>query len=249
MSELTDTKSALKKIVSIIEEMQAINSETLPKILENPNNLLNNVTTFEEQRNTNLNAIESSNTEINSLKNKISQNERDKAKLEENNEELTKERQGLLDKIQVAQNELTDTQEGITAKKEDLGNRTTRMNELDDANHEGIKEEKLFLEKIKNIETNLKSEFEKKDKYISSFGNRVEAIKSLIRKNYIKSTQLTLIKALQIGTSLEVKGLSMGLDIAEETAKKILRKIVEEGGPIDFDEGAGTVLLNEEVGL
>ena len=249
MSEITDTKSSLKKIVSIIEEMQVINSETLPKILEHPNNLLNLVASFEEQRNANLNTIESNNNEINSLKNKISQNERDIAKLEENNDELTKERQVLLDKIQVAQNELTNTQENITAKKEELESRTVRLNELDDAINEGIKDEKVYVESISSLEAKLKGEFEKQDAYISSFGNRVEAIKSLVRKNYIKSTQLTLIKALQVGTALDIKNVSLGLDIAEETAKKILRKIVEENGPIVFDESAGTVTLNEEVGL
>ena len=138
MSEITETKSSLKKIVSIIEEMQAINSETLPKILEHPNNLLTFVATFEEQRNASLNTIESNNNEINSLKNKISQNERDSAKLGENNEELTKERQVLLDKIQVAQNELTNTQDNITAKKEELESRTVRLNELEDDIQEGI---------------------------------------------------------------------------------------------------------------
>ena len=249
MSEITDTKSSLKKIVSIIEEMQVINSETLPKILEHPNNLLNLVVSFEEARNANLNTIESSNNEINSLKNKIAQNERDISKLEENNEELNRQRQELLDKIQVAQNELTETQDNITAKKEELESRTARLNELDDAIHEGTQEERAYIDKIENLEKKLKSEFEKKDAYISSFGNRVEAIKSLVRKNYVKSTQLTLIKALQVGTALDVKNVSLGLDIAEETAKKILRKIVEEGGPIDFDEGAGTVTLKEEVGL
>ena len=249
MSEITDTKSSLKKIVSIIEEMQGMNSETLPKILEHPNNLLSLVTTFEEARNANLNTIESNNNEINSLKNKISQNERDISKLEENNEELTKERQVLLDKIQVAQNELTDTQDKITAKKEELESRTVRLNELEDAIHEGIQEEKAYVEKLNSLEKKLREEFEKQDAFISSYGNRVEAIKSLVRKNYIKSTQLTLIKALQVGTALDVKNVSLGLDIAEETAKKILRKIVEENGPIVFDEGAGTVTLNEEVGL
>lgn len=249
MSEITDTKSSLKKIISIIEEMQAINSETLPKILEHPNGLLTIVATFEEQRNANLNTIESNNNEINSLKNKISQNERDVSKLEENNEELTKERQVFLDKIQVAQNGLTDTQDNITAKKEELESRTVRLNELDDTIQEDVKEEKAYVESLSSLEKKLKSEFEKQDTYISSFGNRVEAIKSLVKKNYIKSTQLTLIKALQVGTALDVKNVSLGLDIAEETAKKILRKIVEENGPIEFDEGAGTVTLNEEVGL
>ena len=249
MSEITDTKSSLKKIVSILEEMQGMSSETLPKILEHPNNLLSLVTAFEEARNANLNTIESNKNEINSLKNKISQNERDKSKLEENNEELIKERQILLDKIQVAQNELTETQDNITAKKEELENRTARLNELEDSIHGGIQEEKAYVEKLSGLEKKLKKEFEKQDAFISSYGNRVEAIKLLVGKNYIKSNQLTLIKALQVGTALDVKNVSLGLDIAEETAKKILRKIVEENGPITFDEGAGTVTLNEEVGL
>ncbi|MFX1273598.1 MAG: hypothetical protein ACFFBP_11520 [Promethearchaeota archaeon] len=249
MSELTDTKSNLKKIISVLEELQAINTDSIPKILESPNNLLNLVASYEEQKTANLNKKEANKDEINSLKNKIAQDERDIAKLEEENNELTKERQGLLDKIQTAQNELTDMNEKIKTKKEELETRTARLNELDDAVHEAIKEDKKFAERLQNLESILREELEKKENYLSSFGHRVASIKALIKMNYIKTQHLTLIKALIPGTQTEIKPLCIGIDLPEAKAKQILRDIVSEGGPIEFNEAAGTVLLKEEVGF
>jgi len=249
MSEITDTKSTLKKIISVLEEMQALNADSLPRIIEQPNNLLNLIASFEETRTASLNTIEANKDEINNLKNKISQNERDVAKLEEQNTEATQERQVLLDKIQAAQNELTDTQEKIKAKKEELEARTKRLDELDDACHEATKEDGKFDEKLNNLEADLKSELSKKEDYIASFGTRVAAIKALIKMNYIKTQQLTLIKGLIPGSATDIKSLCVGLDLAEGKAKEFLREMVSEGGPIEFDEGAGTVLLREEVDL
>lgn len=232
-----------------MEDLKAINIDSISKILESPNNLLNLIVSFEEQRTVNLNKIGANKDEINSLKNKIAQNERDCAKLEENNNELAQERQKLLDKIQAAQNGLTDVNEKIKAKKEELETKTTRLNELDNAVHEAIKEHKKFDEKLKNLETILREELEKKENYLSSFGHRVASIKALIKMNYIKTQELTLIKALIPGTQTEIKPLCVGIDLPEPKAKQILRDMINEGGPIEFDEGAGTVLLKEEVGL
>jgi len=249
LSELTDTKSNLKKIISVLEALQSLNTDSIPKILESPNNLLNSVTSFEEQRTAVLAKIESNKDEINSLKNKIAQDERDIAKLEEESNELNQERQNLLDKIQTAQNELTDMNEKIKVKKEDFETRTARLNELDDAVHEAIKEDKKFDERLKNLESILREELEKKEHYLSSFGHRVASIKALIKMNYIKTQELTLIKALIPGTQTEIKPLCIGIDLPEGKAKQILRDMVDEGGPIEFNESAGTVLLKEEVGF
>ncbi|MFX1398865.1 MAG: hypothetical protein ACFFAS_17680 [Promethearchaeota archaeon] len=249
MSEITDVKSFLKKAISVIEEISALNNDSLPKILENPNTLLEQVASYEEKRTTNLNTIETNKDEINSLKNKISQNERDIAKLEEQNEESNREKNLLLEKIQQAQTELTETQEKIKAKKEELEIKTARLNELDDTVHNTIKEVGKFDEKLKNLEIQLREELEKKENYISSFGTRVAAIKALIKFGYIKTQQLTLIKGLLPESSVDLKSLCIGLDIPEGKAKQILRDIVAQNGPIEFDEGKGTVTLKEEVGF
>ncbi len=249
MSEITDVKSTLKKAISVLEETTAINNDSLPKILENPNTLLSQIAIFEEKRTANLNTIEANKDEINTLKNKIAQNERDIAKLEEQNEESNREKQLLLEKIQSAQNELTDTQEKIKAKKEDLDLKTARLNELDDTVHNTIKEVGKFDEKLTNLEMQLRDELEKKENYISSFGTRVAAIKALIKFGYIKTQQLTLIKGLLPGSTVDLKSLCVGLDIPEGKAKQILRDMVNQNGPIELDEGAGTVTLKEEVGF
>ena len=74
---LTDTKSSLKKILSIIEELNGLNSDSIPKLQTQPNNLLEQIGKLEETKASDLGSIESNDDEINSLKNKISQNQRD----------------------------------------------------------------------------------------------------------------------------------------------------------------------------
>ena len=56
-----------------------------------------------------------------------------------------------------------------------------------------------------------------------------------------------LINALQVGTELDLKNILQAMDIKIEVATKILRKIVELGGPVEFDEAAGKVTLKTEV--
>jgi len=128
---ITETKSSLKKILSIIEELNGLNSDSIPKLQAQPTNLLEEIGKFEEFKTTNLNKIESNDDEINSLKNKISQNQRDIATLEEGNAELNNQRQNLLDKIQDAQNELNETQTKIIARREELITRSSRLEELE----------------------------------------------------------------------------------------------------------------------
>jgi len=69
----------------------------------------------------------------------------------------------------------------------------------------------------------------------------------LIRAGYIQSAQLKLIQALQPNTTLELKGIVQGMGLREDVAKNILTKIVQKKGPIEYDEGSGTVTLKGEV--
>ena len=41
MSEITEAKTSLKKIITTIEEITGINSDSVPKLTEHPTNLLN----------------------------------------------------------------------------------------------------------------------------------------------------------------------------------------------------------------
>ena len=244
---ITDTKTSLKKILSIIEELNGLNSDSIPKLQTQPTNLLEEIGKFEEAKTTDLNNIESNDDEINSLKNKISQNQRDIASLEESNSELTRQRQTLLDKIQDAQNELNETQGKITARREELATRSSRLNELDNRLVELKDIQEKFDNKMKELETQLQGEYNKKEKFSNSYAMRTAAMKSLIKAGYIQSAQLKLIQALQPNTTLELRNIVQAMGLREDVAKSILTKMVQKNGPIEYDEAAGTVTLNGEV--
>lgn len=247
MSEITDAKTSLKKIISTIEEINSNNTDTIPKLKEHPTKLLELIEQFENEKNNNVKTIEANDDEINNLKNKISQNNRDIIKLDEENKEVTKQRQELLDKIQKVQNQLNETQEKIKTKREGLDNRSQRLEELKNRIRELTTLQDEFDEKMKEIEGKLKIDYEKKEKFANSYINRVAAMKALIKSKYISSQLLQFIMSLQTGTSLDLKSILIAIDMKEATAKKILKKMIEQNGPIVYDEGAGTITLKEEV--
>lgn len=249
MSYITEVKTSLKKISSIIEGINGLNKDSMPKLIEHTKKILELIEKFEEEKNSNLKTIESNTDNINSLKNKISQNNRNSLNLEEEIDELTKERQKLLDIIQATRNDLTETLEKINTTKKEFENRSERLKDLESKNRELIKLKEVFEAKLVEIQLQLGNDFEKKSKIVESFGNRVEAMKLLIKKDYIHSSQMQVIKTLQKGTTLEIIKISAAVDMKEEQIKKILRKMVELNGPIKYDETAGTVILKEEVGF
>ncbi len=244
---LTESKSSLKKILAVIEEINGLNNDSIPKLQIQPNNILGLIENFEELKASNLKMIESNDDETNSLKNKISQNQRDIATLEEKNNELVGERQVLLNKIQTAQNKLTETKEKINIKKEELETRSNRLEELESRIVELKDVQEKFENKMREREAQLQEEYSKKEKSSSSFGVRIAAMKSLIKTGYIQSAQLKVINSLVPKKSLELVGLVKASGLREDVFKKVLLKMVDENGPVEYDEAGGTILLKEEV--
>ncbi|MFX0001391.1 MAG: hypothetical protein ACFE88_14860 [Candidatus Hermodarchaeota archaeon] len=244
---LTDTKSSLKKILSIIEELNGLNSNSIPKLQTQPNNLLEQIGKLEEAKTNDLKIIESNDDEINSLKNKISQNQRDITSLEESNVEQNNQREILLSKIQDAQNELNETQAKIIARREELATRSNRLDQLENRIVELKDIQEKFDNKMKEFETQLQEAYNKKEKFSNSYAMRTAAMKSLIKAGYIQSAQLKLIQALQPNTTLELKAIVQAMGLREDVAKDILTKMVQKNCPIEYDEGRGTVTLKEEV--
>ena len=244
---LTETKSSLKKIFAIIEELSGLNSDSIPKLQVQPTNILESIAKLEEDKATDFRNSENNDDEINSLKTKISQNQRDVATLEENNKELTTERQILLEKIQTAQNELNETQSKITTKKEESANRNGRLEELESRITELKDLQEKFDNKMNKLESQLQVDLNKKEKFSNSYAMRTAAMKSLIKSGYIQSAQLKVIRALVPQTTLELKGLISASGLREDTFRSILSKMVQNNGPIDYDETEGTVTLQGEV--
>jgi len=247
MSNLTDAKTSLKKIISDIEEINRLTSGTMEKLISEPGKILELIEKFEEEKSAALKTIDMNTDEITTLKNKFSQNASEISKLEEEIEGLTKERQDLTDKIQSKQTELTNTQDKIKQNKEELEKRSNRLDEIVSSVEELNKLQEKFEVSLKDLEVQLQSEFDKKDKEVKSFKNRVAAIRSLINKDYIHTTELRVIKALQKDVTMEVSKLSTTLALRDDDIKKIMRKIMEANGSIEFNESAGTIILRGEV--
>ena len=249
MSEtpLLDAKTSLKKMASIIVDISGTNSDYIPKLRMQPEKILEELEKYENEKNSLLKTIESNTEEINSFKNNISQNQRDIVKFEEENSELTKIRKEIEVKIQESQNELKETQNTIQLKQDDMTNRNHRVKELEDRCFTLNKEVEKFEESLRKLEAELKETFVKKEKFVESYENRVAAMKILISKKYINSQLYQFIKALQVGSKLDIRNILMAIDMREEQARKIITKMLEEGAPIEYDQENGTISLKEEV--
>jgi len=244
---LIDAKTALKKITSIIVNISSINADTLPKLRIQPEKILEELEKYGDGKNVLVSTLKSKYEEINTFKNNISQNQRDIVKFEEDNAELVRNRQELETKIQESRNELKEVKETINTKREELKNRELRLKELEDRLFTLNKEVEKFEEKLKNLEVELNETFIKKEKFVESYELRVAAMKALIKRKYINSLLYQFIKALQVGSSLDLKNILVAIDMKEEQARKIITKMLEDDAPIEYDQSSGTITLKEEV--
>jgi len=244
---LLDAKTSLKKMASIIVDISGINSDYIPKLRLQPEKILESLEKYEDGKNVFLNVIASNNEEINNFKNKISQSQRDIVKFEEENTDLTRNRQELETKILESRNEFKKINETINIKREELENRELRIKELEDRLFTLNKEVEKFDDKLKALEIELNGTFIKKEKFVESYENRVAAMKVLINKKYINSLLYQFIKALQVGSALDLKNILVAIDMREEQARKIITKMLEENAPIEYEQSSGTITLKEEV--
>ncbi|MHA1461395.1 MAG: hypothetical protein ACTSO8_07930, partial [Promethearchaeota archaeon] len=215
MSEtpILDVKTSLKKIASTIVDISGLNSDYIPKLRMQPEKILEELEKYEDEKNLLLKTIESNTEEIYSFKNKISQNQRDISKFEENNAELTKIRQEIENQTQERQNELKETQDTIHSKHEELTNRDQRLKELENRFFTLTKDVEKFVSSLKALEAELNEKFAKKEKFVESYENRVAGMKILINKGYISSLLYQFIKALQVGSKLDIKNILLAIDM------------------------------------
>lgn len=249
MSEvpLLDAKTYLKKIVSVIVNLNGINSDKIPKLRAQPELVLEAINKYNADKNNQIKKVELNDEEINSLKNRISQCQRDIQKFEESIQNSISKRQDLMKKIQENQQEIEETQTSIRTKKEDLNSRTLRLKELENSVLDLTHENDKFNSKLKELEKELEGTFLKKENFIQSYENRVSAMKILIKKKYISSSLYQFIRALQVGNALDLRNILVAIDMRENIAKNIILKMLEDNGPIIYNEASGTIELKEEV--
>jgi chromosome segregation ATPase len=249
MSEvpLLDAKASLKKIVSLIVDISGLTSDYIPKLRTQPESILSTIEKLETEKIELLNKIDANNEEVNLLKTNISQSQRDIQKFDDHNQELQQKKQGLLDTIQQKQKQIEDTQASIRIKKEEFESRTTQLKQLNERNIELSREIEIFEKKLRDLEKELENTFYKKERYVTSYENRVAAMKILIDKKYINSTLYQFIRALQPGSALDLKNILLAIDMREDQAIRIIKKMIEENAPIELNQETGTILLKEEV--
>jgi chromosome segregation ATPase len=249
MSEvpLLDAKTSLKKIVSTIVNISGVNSDYIPKLRAQPELVLEAIENYEKEKNKLIKQIEENYEEINNLKNKISQTQRDIGNFEEDNKLLSEKRQKLLNEIDENHKAIESTNLAIKSKREEFENRNKRLKELENVLMELSRENEIFSSKLKDLEDELEKTFLKKERYVQSYENRVAAMKILINKKYLNSSLLQLIKTLQVGSTLDLKNILVAIDMREDKAKRFIAKMLEENGPIIYDEQSETIKLKEEV--
>jgi len=249
MSEISllDAKTALKKVLSTVANISGINSDSIPKLEAQPEQILETIENYEKEKSQLIKQIGQNNEEINNLKNKISQFNRDIVNLDGDNKVLSGNKQDLLNQIEQTQVDIEATHTSIKTEKQELENRTKRLKDLDIAILDLSREIKIFESNLKELEKELEDTFLKKERHVQSYGNRVAAMKILINKKYINSSLLQFIKALQVGSALDLKNILVAIDLREDKAKFYINKMLEENGPIAYDENAGTIKLKEEV--
>jgi chromosome segregation ATPase len=247
MSEFTEIKSNIKKITSIFNTLNNLNQDHIPKLEKYPPDLSQLVQDFEDEKQANMNQIDKNADEIETLKNKIAQNRRDIKNLQEKNETLEAKKQNLENNINEVQTETKKLKEKISLKKQELENRESRLRELEANVQQMTLEQQKFESKMNELENNLKEKYEKRLKFANSYENRIRAMKLLIKKEYVHSPQVQLLNALQVGTTLDLRNILQAFDIKRNKAQDILKDLVEQGGPIEYNETAGTVTLKEEV--
>jgi chromosome segregation ATPase len=249
MSEtpLLDAKTSLKKIVSIVVDISGINSDHIPQLRLKPEKILEDLEKYEDGKTLLVKTVETNNEKINTYKNKIAQSQRDIVKFEEDSVELIQNRQELETKIQESRKEFTEINETISVKRKESENRGLRLKELEDRLFSLNKEVEKFEDKLKALEIELSLTFTKKEKFVETYELRVAAMKVLIKRKYITSLLYQFIKALQVGSSLDLRNILVAIDMKEEHARKIITKMLEENAPIEYDKSSGTITLKEEV--
>ncbi|TFF87093.1 MAG: hypothetical protein EU550_04055 [Promethearchaeota archaeon] len=247
MSEITESKTSLKKILLLVEEIESLNTQNIPKLGEKPNNILKSVETLEKERNEILSTIESNENEITSLKEKISRENRDIAKLKEDIDDLAMKRSDLESQIEKAQNQLKEITNDLNSTREEFETKSERLKKLELEIEELRIEQEKFQEKIDTLAEELEDKYLKRKRFIDSYENRIKAMKLLIKKDYIHSPQYQLISSLQKGAALDLKNILIAKDIREDLAMKYITQMIEDNGPIEYDKETGKITLLEEV--
>lgn len=170
------------------------------------------------------------------------------SKKEKINVEYDKKRQ-LLENLE---SELNNSWKKVEGKIQDISKVEERINQEINALKVGYnqiltKKEEELNNRIKEIEAEYEQEY---NQYLDSFKPvkvKTKAINLLIRNRMINSELFNFINALEKDKPMELSFICQTLNYDPQKAEKIIKKMVAEGGPVNFNEKNGLITLQKEV--
>ncbi|MFX0020106.1 MAG: coiled-coil domain-containing protein [Promethearchaeota archaeon] len=109
------------------------------------------------------------------------------------------------------------------------------------------KKEEELNSKIKEIEVENEQEYKKCLEGFKPFKVKTKAINLLIRNRMINSELFNFISALEKDKPMELSFICQTLNYDPQKAEKIIKKMIAEGGPVNFNEKNGLITLQKEV--
>lgn len=170
------------------------------------------------------------------------------SKKEKFNGEYDKNRQLLED----LESELNNSWKKVEEKIQDISKAEEKINQEINALKLGYdqiltKKEEELNNKIKEVEAENEQEY---NKYLDSFKPvrvKTKAIRLLIRNRMVNSELFNFISALEKDKPMELSFICQALNYDPQKAEKIIKKMVAEGGPVNFNEKNGLITLQKEV--
>jgi len=164
------------------------------------------------------------------------------------NGEFDKKRQLLED----LETKLNDSWKKVEEKIQEISKVEEKINQEINALKVGYsqiltKKEEELNNKVKEVEAENEQEYNKRLDCFKPVKVKTKAISLLIRNGMLNSELFNFIRALEKDKPMELSFICQALNYDPQKAEKIIKKMVAEGGPVNFNGKNGLITLQKEV--
>jgi chromosome segregation ATPase len=150
------------------------------------------------------------------------------------------------------ESEISDSWKLVEEKIQDVSRLEEKHNQdIIQIRSEGEQDLLKLKEGLDNELIKLDIEYKKQyDELLSKFQevkDKINSLNLLIKRGFINSELYEFICSLDKKKPLDLNFICQTIKIKSEKAKKVVEKMIEANGPIEFDEKTGTVTLKKEV--
>ncbi|MFW9947067.1 MAG: hypothetical protein ACFFDX_09595 [Candidatus Odinarchaeota archaeon] len=109
------------------------------------------------------------------------------------------------------------------------------------------KKEEELNKKIKIVEAGLEEDYNKQLDSFKPIKIKTNAINLLIKNRMLNSELFNFISALEKDKPMDLNFICQTLNYDPQKAEKMIRKMIADGGPVNFNEKNGLIILQKEV--